>query len=191
MATHQLADCYGLPITTRSRQALHWYNQGIRGLLGFRQDTPECFETALAHDPMFAMAHLHLGVHYFLEESEGLVARARTCFAQAKANMAGLSDRERDVVEILDLWGNGRVREAIARIHAALEVRPREIILLQRLYFIYFVQGASDKLRDVPAAVLQHYENGKYSVNPFQQGRQALSRHHCGESDQLMRACKT
>ena len=35
-----------------------------------------------------------------------------------------------------------------------------------------------------------HYER-KYSVNPFRQGRQALSHHHCGASDQVMRSCKT
>jgi tetratricopeptide (TPR) repeat protein len=116
------------------------------------------------------MAHLHLGVHYFLEESDDLVARARACFAQAKANMTGLSDRERDVIESLDLWGNGRVREAIARLHAAIEARPREIILLQRLYFVYFVQGASDKLRDLPAAVLQHYENDSYVLGMYSFG---------------------
>jgi hypothetical protein len=42
MATNPLmvlSDSYGLPLTTRSREALHWYDQGIRGLLGFRRDT--------------------------------------------------------------------------------------------------------------------------------------------------------
>ena len=173
MATHQplhLSDSYGLPITTRSPQAVHWYNQGIRGLLGFRQDTPECFKTALALDPTFAMAHLHLGVHYFLEESDDMVARARACFEQARANVTELSDRERDVVETLELWGNGRVREAIARLHTAIEARPRDIILLQRLYFIYFVQGASDQLRDLPATVLQHYENDSYVLGMYSFG---------------------
>ena len=183
-------DSYGLPITTRSQEAVHWYNQGIRGLLGFRSDTPDCFATALALDPTFAMAHVHLGVHYFLEESADLVARARDCFAQARAHLTGLTERERDVVETLDLWGNGRVREAMARMHAAIAARPHEIILLQRLYFIYFVQGASDQLRDLPAAVLRHYDNdayvlGMYSfgleethdfAGAFETGQQALAR---------------
>jgi hypothetical protein len=30
----------------------------------------------------------------------------------------------------------------------------------------------------------------KYSVNPFQQDRQALSHHHCGARDQVMRSRK-
>jgi tetratricopeptide (TPR) repeat protein len=136
------------------------------------------------------MAHVHLGVHYFLEESADLVARARDCFAQARAHLTGLTERERDVIETLDLWGNGRVREAMARMHAAIAARPHEIILLQRLYFIYFVQGASDQLRDLPAAVLRHYDNdayvlGMYSfgleethdfAGAFETGQQALAR---------------
>jgi tetratricopeptide (TPR) repeat protein len=173
MATDQpliLSDCYGLPITTRAREAVHWYNQGIQGLLGFRTDTPDCFQKALALDPAFAMAHCHLGVHYFLEESEDLVARARACFEQARAGLAGLTERERDVVQTLDLWGNGRVREAIDRMQAALQARPREAILLQRLYFIYFVQGASEKLRDLPASVLPHYADDSYVLGMYSFG---------------------
>jgi tetratricopeptide (TPR) repeat protein len=166
----RLSDCYGLPTTTRSREALHWYNQGIRGLLGFRRDTPDCFHKALALDPAFAMAHGHLGVHYFLEESEDMVARARTCFEQARAGLAALTEREREVIETLDLWGNGQVREAMDRMHTAITARPREIVLLQRLYFVYFVQGASEKLRDLPASVLSHYEHDAYILGMYSFG---------------------
>lgn len=183
-------DAYGLPLTAPSQEAVHWYNQGIRGLLGFRQDTAECFAKALALAPTFAMAHLHLGVHYFLEESADMVARAQACFAQARNHIAGLTERERDVIETLQLWGTGRVREAIARMHAALEARTHEIILLQRLYFIYFVQGASEKLRDLPASLLRHYDNDSYVLGmysfgleetqdfarAFETGQQALAR---------------
>ena len=68
-------------------------------------------------------------------------------------------------------------------------VRPREVILLQRLYFIYFVQGASDQLRDLPAAVLRHYDDDAYVLGmrfgleethdfarAFETGQQALAR---------------
>ena len=72
------------------------------------------------------MAHVHLGIHYFLEESADLVARARDCFAQARAHLTGLTDRERDVVETLDLWGNGRVRQAMARACTPLSPCGRE-----------------------------------------------------------------
>jgi tetratricopeptide (TPR) repeat protein len=165
-----LSDCYGLPVTTRAREAVHWYNQGIQGLLGFRKDTPDCFHKALTFDPTFAMAYCHLGVHYFLEESEDMVARARAYFEQTRVAIADLTEREREVVQTLELWGNGRVREAIDRMQAALQARPREAILLQRLYFIYFVQGASEKLRDLPASVLRHYTDDSYVLGMYSFG---------------------
>jgi hypothetical protein len=51
---------------------------------------------------------------------------------------------------------------------------------------VYRAQLASRRLKEVDDA----YRDGKYSVNPFQQDRQALSHHHCGASAQVMRSCK-
>lgn len=187
--THPLTDAYGLPVTTSSREALHWYNQGLRGLLGFRKDTPECLQKAIALDPTFNLAHSALGVHYFLEESDDMVAKARACFETARVQTAGLTERERDVLETLDLWAHGRVREAIERMQAAIQARPHEALLIQRLYFVYFVQGAAEKFRDLIASVLRHYEDdsfilGMYSfgleetgdfTGAFETGHQALA----------------
>ncbi len=94
-----LSDCYDLPVTTSAHEALAWFNRGIHGLLGFRKDTPDCFHKALAHDATFNMAHCYLGVHYLLEESEDMVAKARTCFERAREHTTTLTDRERDVIE--------------------------------------------------------------------------------------------
>lgn len=162
-----LSDSYGLPITTRSREALHWYDQGIRGLLGFRQDTAECFLKALALDPLFSMARSALGVAYFLEESTEMAAKARDCFARACKDTAALTDRERDVVETLHAWGQGKGREAVERMQAAIQARPREIGLIQRLYFVYFMQGAADKMRDLSGSVLHAYDNDPYILGMY------------------------
>ena len=165
-----LTDCYGLPVTTSSREALHWYNQGLRGLLGFRKDTPECLQKAVALDPAFNLAHSALGVHYFLEESDDLVAKARACFETAREHSAVLTERERDVLETLDLWAHGRVREAITRMQTAIQARPREVLLIQRLYFVYFVQGAAEKFRDLIASVLSHYEDDSFILGMYSFG---------------------
>ncbi len=165
-----LSDCYDLPVTTSAHEALPWFNRGIHGLLGFRKDTPDCFHKALAHDATFNMAHCYLGVHYLLEESEDMVAKARTCFERAREHTTTLTDRERDVIETLDLWANGRVRDAIGRMQAAIQARPREAILLQRLYFVYFVQGAAEKFRDLIAAVLPHYDDDPYMLGMYSFG---------------------
>jgi tetratricopeptide (TPR) repeat protein len=162
-----LSDSYGLPITTRSHEALHWYDQGIRGLLGFRKDTADCFLKALAVDPSLHMARSALGVAYFLEESEEMVAKARDCFTQACQDTAALTDRERDVVETLHAWGQGKGREAVDRMQTAIQTRPREIGLIQRLYFVYFMQGAADKMRDLSASVLHAYDNDPYILGMY------------------------
>ena len=163
MSTAQvLTDGYGLPITTTSEEALNWYNQGIHGILGFRQDTPDCFEKALAIDPNFHMARGHLGVHYFMEETAEALGKARDYLTQACEDLSGLTDRERDVLETLQAWAQGKGRDAVQRMHAALETRPREAVLLQKLYFIYFMQGASEQLRDIITPIISHYENDSY-----------------------------
>jgi len=167
MAASQLFDGYGLPITTRSREALGWYDRGVRGLLGFRQDGTECFERALAFDPDFNLAQSHLGMCYFMDESDAQVAKAKACFSQACVKMDHLTDRERDVVETINLWGQGKGREALERMQAAIAARPREVTLLQRLYFVYFMQGMADKMRDLVASVVSHYENDSYVLGMY------------------------
>lgn len=170
MAIHQaqvLPDCYGLPITTRSPEALAWYNRGIQGLLGFHKDTPECFQRALALDPTCKMASGHLGAYYLMEETEEAVARARECFAHACEGMATLTDREREVLTSLQLLAQGKGQEAIARLSAAIHQRPREAILVQKLCFAYFMQGAPEKMRDVMESVIAHYDNDSYLLGMY------------------------
>jgi len=162
-----LTDCYDLPITTSSREARDWYNRGIRGLLGFHQDTAECFEKALALDPNFNMARCHLGMAYFLDETAEQVARAKDCFTQSCTAMASLTDRERDVLETVQMWAQGNAREALTRMHTALATRPGEVTLLQKLYFGYFMQGMADKMRDTVASVVAHYPNDSYVLGMY------------------------
>lgn len=162
-----LTDCYDLPITTSSREALAWYNRGIRGLLGFHKDTAECFEKALVLDPNFNMARSHLGMAHFLDETAEQVTRAKDCFTQSCKAMDHLTDRERDVLETVQMWAQGNAREALARMHAALASRPREVTLLQKLYFGYFMQGMADKMRDTVASVISYYPDDSYVLGMY------------------------
>lgn len=170
MATAQslvLSDCYGLPITTRSREAVQWYDRGVRGILGFRQDAAECFHKALALDPDFNMARSHLGMCYFMEETPALMAQARECFTQSCTKMDTLTERERDVLETVLLWAQGKGRESTERMQAAIAARPHEAVLIQRLYFVYFMQGQADKMRDLIASVFPHYDNDGYILGMY------------------------
>jgi len=160
-------DCYGLPVTTTSTEALDWYNRGVRGLLGFHKDTAECFERALALDPHFNMARSHLGMAHFLDETAEQVIRAKECFTQSCVGIENLTDRERDVLETVHMWAQGNAREALARMHTALAARPGEVTLLQKLYFAYFMQGMADRMREVVASVVPHYPNDSYVLGMY------------------------
>ncbi|MEW6299796.1 MAG: hypothetical protein AB1671_19050 [Thermodesulfobacteriota bacterium] len=162
-----LPDCYGLPVTTHSQEALGWYNRGVQGLLGFHKDTPECFQRALALDPACKMASGHLGAYYLMEETEEAAARARECFAQACDGTDVLTDREREVLAILQLLARGKGQEAVARMHAAVHARPREAVLVQKLCFAYFMQGAPEKMRDLMTSVIPYYENDSYMLGMY------------------------
>ncbi len=162
------SDCYGLPLTTSSHEALDWYNRGVRGLLGFRQDAPECFLKALALDPALKMAQSHLGMCYFMEESAPMIAKAQECFQQSCVGLDTVTDRERDVLETVLMWAQGKGREAMERMLTAITARPGEVSLLQRMYFIYFMQGSADKMRDLIASVLPHFgETDSYILGMY------------------------
>jgi tetratricopeptide (TPR) repeat protein len=170
MATTQpivTSDCYGLPITTRSREALEWYNRGVRGLLGFRGDAPDCFLKALDLDPEFKMARSHLGMVYFMEESAPMIAKAQECFKESCVGLDSVTERERDVLETVLAWAQGKGREALERMQTALQARPHEATLIQRLYFIYFMQGAADKMLEMMESVLPAYENDSYILGMY------------------------
>jgi tetratricopeptide (TPR) repeat protein len=170
MTTNQslvLSDYYGLPITTASREALEWYNRGVRGLLGFRADAAECFLKALALDPEFNMAKSHLGMVYFMEESAPMIAKAQDCFKQSCVNLEVVTDRERDVLETVLMWAQGKGREWLERMQTAVKTRPREASLIQRLYFIYFMQGGADKMLAMMESVLPAYENDSYVLGMY------------------------
>jgi hypothetical protein len=94
---------------------------------------------------------------YFMEESAPMIAKAQECFKQSCMGLEKVSDRERDVLETVLAWAQGKGREALERMQTAISARPGEASLIQRLYFIYFMQGAADKMRDLIVAVLPHY----------------------------------
>src|SRR5262249_56794859 len=120
------------------------YDRGVRGLLGFSADIIDSFRAASAADPDFVLARAALAVALFLAEQ---MTEARAEMQRASASAATLLPRERRHVEALALWVAGRANEAIPLIQACLAEHPRDMVLMQRLYYIYFWLGR-------PAAML-------------------------------------
>ena len=156
-----LRDAYGLTVSSDSRAAVDGYDRGVRALLGFGADTVTEFESAVAADPEFALARAGLAVSRYLNEElpEG---RAEMDRAVAAARAPGLSARERRHVDALALWVRGRGNDAIPLIREILAEHPRDMMLIQRLYYIHFWQGRSAEMLELTESMRGALEGDSY-----------------------------
>ena len=146
-------DAYGLPVTT-SPDARTTYDRAVRALLGWQADALDLFRAATALDPGLALAHAGAAVCLFLEERFGETKAAGDA---ARAAAAGQTERERSHVEALTLWTSGRVDDAVTAMRAHLVAFPRDVMIVQRLYYIFFWQGRFPEMLQMSQAMLPHY----------------------------------
>jgi tetratricopeptide (TPR) repeat protein len=146
-------DAYGLPVTT-SPDARTTYDRAVRALLGWQADALDLFRAATALDPGLALAHAGAAVCLFLEERFGETKAAGDA---ARAAAAGQTERERSHVEALTLWTSGRVDDAVTAMRAHLVAFPRDVMVVQRLYYIFFWQGRFPEMLQMSQAMLPHY----------------------------------
>jgi len=162
--TAVLRDAYGLPVSTSSRAAVDAYDDGVRALLGFGADTVESFRRAVAADPDFALGRAALAVALYLDEQ---IPAARPemerAVADGAAQAASLTARERRHLEALRLFVGGRGHDAIAVMQEVLADFPRDMLLMQRLYYIYFWQGRSAEMLEVTRTVLPALADDGYT----------------------------
>jgi tetratricopeptide (TPR) repeat protein len=151
MTAVSLKDHYGNPLSSASRAAVDDYDRGVRGLLGFSADIIDSFRAALEADPDFVLARAALAVSLYLAEK---IPEGRAEMDKAAAAAASLPPRERRHVEALALWVAGRANDAISLIKENLVDSPRDMLLMQRLYYIYFWQGRSAEMLELTRSVL-------------------------------------
>ena len=154
-------DAYGLEVSTSDRAAVDAYDRGVRALLGFGADTVECFRAAVAADPDFALARAGLAVSLYLMEK---IPEGRAQMELATGVAASLPPRERRHVEALALWVAGRGNEAVPLMKALLAEHPRDLLLMQRLYFIYFWQGRSAEMLELTDSVRPALGDDSYTL---------------------------
>ena len=154
-------DAYGLTITTASADALATYDRAVRALLGWRAEAPALFQAASTQDPGLALAHAGVAVCMFLEER---FAETKAATEAARAAAVGLSERERSHVEALTLWTSGKVDEAAAAMRAHLERFPRDVMVFQRLYYVYFWLGRFPAMLELTTAMVPHYPGESFAL---------------------------
>ena len=80
------------------------------------------------------------------------------------ADGAALTGRERRHLEALRLFVGGRGNDAIPVMKEILAEHPRDVLLMQRLYFLYFWQGRSADMLEITTEVLPALEDDGYAL---------------------------
>ena len=163
--TGVLHDAYGLTVSTGSRAAVDAHDRGVRALLGFGAETVDEFRRAVDADPDFVLARAALAVALYLDEQ---IAPGRAEMERAvtdgTAQAATLTGRERRHLEALRLFVGGRGNDAIPVMKEILAEHPRDVLLMQRLYFLYFWQGRSADMLEITTEVRPALEDDGYAL---------------------------
>jgi tetratricopeptide (TPR) repeat protein len=154
-------DAYGLAVSTASSAALATYDRAVLALLGWQADALALFREAAAQDPGLALAHAGTAVCLFLEER---FAETKEATDVARTAAAGQSERERNHVEALTLWTSGKVDDAARAMRAHLERFPRDVMVFQRLYYVYFWQGRFPEMLELTTAMVSHYPGESFAL---------------------------
>jgi tetratricopeptide (TPR) repeat protein len=177
-----MRDLHDLPATTTSAPALDAYDRATNGLLGWDARSLEWFREAAGHDPGFALAHAGAGVCLFLDER---FDEARAAADAARQAVAGHSERERRHVEAMALLVTGKVREAETAMREHLEAHPRDLLVFQRLYFIWFWQGRFPEMLGLSSAVTRHSPGSSFML-----GMHAFALEQAGRCDEAVRVAQ-
>jgi len=172
-------DAYGLPVSTGAVAALEAYDRAVEGLLSWDGRALELFHTVSAHDPGLALGHTGAAVCLFLEER---FAEAQEAAKTARAAARTQTERERGHVEALALLVEGKVWEAERAMREHLAEFPRDLVVFQRLYFVWFWQGRFPAMLAL-AAALTRYHPG----NSFMLGLHAFALEQAGRCDEAVR----
>jgi tetratricopeptide (TPR) repeat protein len=175
-------DAYGLTVTTGSPAALATYDRAVRALLGWKADALALFQQAAAEDPGLALAHIGAAICLFLEER---FPETKAATESARAAVAGQSERERRHVEAIGLWTSGKPDEAAAAMRAHLEIYPRDAMVLQRLYYVYFWQGRFPEMLEATTALVGHYPGDSFAL-----GLHAFALEEGGRCDEAVRTAE-
>ena len=172
-------DAWGLPVTTSSVRALEHYDRAVRALLGWEACALDEFQAATREDPGLALAHAGAAICFFLEER---FAEARAAAETARRTVAGASARERSHVEAMALLVVGKPPDAERAMREHLATYPRDLTVLQRLYFIWFWQGRFPEMVDFTSAIATHYDGA-----PFFGGLHAFALEQANRCDEAVR----
>ncbi|HEV8584071.1 MAG TPA: hypothetical protein VGT02_03770 [Methylomirabilota bacterium] len=175
-------DAYGLTVSTADPDALALYDRAVRALLGWQADALALFRAAAERDPGLALAHAGAAVCLFLEER---FPETKAATEAARAASAGQSERERSHVAALTAWTSGQVPEAERLMKAHLATWPRDAMVFQRLYYVYFWLGKFPEMLALTESL-----HAQYPGSSFVLGMHAFALEEAQRLPEAMRAAE-
>src|SRR5215470_15395000 len=130
-------DAYDLPVSTTDPDALALYDRAVRALLGWQADA----------------------LCLFLEER---FAETKTATEAARGAATGQTERERSHVAALTAWTSGQVAEAERLMREHLATWPRDAMVFQRLYYVYFWLGKFPEMLALTDALRDRYPGSSF-----------------------------
>jgi tetratricopeptide (TPR) repeat protein len=173
-------DAYGLPVTTMSDAALDAYVRGVEAALAWKATALDLFRQATVADPGLAVAHAGAAACLFLEER---FAEARAAAeAAVAAATSDVSPRERSYAGAVARWIRGSAPEAERAMSEHVRGYPRDLAIVQRLYFVFFWQGKFPEMLEATAALLPHVPDSSYLL-----GMHAFALEEAGQCTEAIR----
>ena len=144
MATTQLLDRYGLPLTTASAEAVARYTEGLDRLLAYDVGAEEEFQAAIAADEQFALPHSGLAILHAGGVTHGADASVAQESAERGVELAQhATEREQRQAEIVRLIAVEQSPPTTRRLIAEhLRDAPQDaLVLILELWEIFYGGG--------------------------------------------------
>ena len=179
-------DRYGLPISSASPKAIGHYSEGLDLALAQSFGAEEEFAKAVEVDEGFAMGHAALGFHQFMRIA---VPEAKASVKTAVELCSGLTQRERQSIEIVFKFINGENHQATKGIIEHLKEFPRDALLLRLAQRLFVLGCGSSGVADYPPMFYQMMRDLEphYGEDWAFMGQFAWANHEVGHLDEGLR----
>lgn len=183
---HAFTDHYGMTISTDHTHAAQCWQEGLDRLLSQNAGAHTKFAEAIALDDGLAMAYGGLAVWSMQRAQPG---EARSNIQRALALAAGITRRERQQLEIINLWIQGQGHQALALLIEHLAEFPRDALLMRLAHLLYNRGCSSVGVANFPAAFLAllHGSAPYCDDNWAFLAEYAWAHHETGALDEAMR----
>ncbi len=134
--SNQIHDRFGMTLSTSSIAAAECWQEGVDRLLSQNHGPDLKFREAIEHDEGFAVAHGSLA---FWLQQRALPDEAKESSKKAIILAAGATRRERQQIQAVDHWINGKGRDAIGLIKEHLGEFHRDGLLMRLAHRLYML----------------------------------------------------